>query len=110
MKNDVFNVTHLVLIVGLILILVINIQAQTGNIDPTNKCAWGTNSGWVNFRPTHDGVTVYSDHLEGYDWADYIGWIRLGTFASGGTHTYLNNAATNCGVNKNAAGILSGYA
>ena len=43
-------------------------QAATGNIDPVNKWAWGTNVGWINFRPDHGGVTVYPDHLEGYAW------------------------------------------
>ena len=110
MKKDISHVTNLVLIFGLILILVTNVQAQTGNIDPTNKYAWGTNVGWINFRPTHGGITVYSDHLEGYAWAENIGWIRLGTFTGGGTHNYLNDAANNYGVNKDGAGNLSGYA
>ena len=45
-------------------------QAATGNIDPVNKWAWGTNVGWINFRPEHGGVTVCSDHLEGYAWGE----------------------------------------
>jgi len=110
MKKDISHLMNLVLIFGLILILVINVQAQTGNIDPTNKWAWGTNVGWVNFRPSHGGVTVYSDHLEGYAWAENIGWIRLGTHTSGGTHTYANDAANNYGVNNDGSGVLSGYA
>jgi len=84
--------------------------AQTGNIDPANKWAWGTNVGWINFRPTDGGVTVYEDHLEGYAWGENIGWIRLGSYEGGGAHTYANTTATDYGVNRDASGNLSGYA
>jgi hypothetical protein len=84
--------------------------ADTGNIDTTNKWAWGTNIGWINFRPTHGGATVYSDHLEGYIWAENIGWIRLGSHEGGGAHTYANDAAETYGVNNDGSGNLSGYA
>jgi hypothetical protein len=84
--------------------------AQTGNIDETEKYAWGTNIGWVNFCPQHGGVTVYSDHLEGYAWAENIGWIRLGTHTSGSPHTYENDNQLDYGVNHDGAGNLSGYA
>jgi len=80
------------------------------NIDTTDKYAWNTNSGWVNFNANHGGVTVYDDHLEGYAWAENIGWIRLGTHTSGGAHTYDNDAANNYGVNHDGSGNLSGYA
>jgi len=54
---------------------------------------------------------VYPDHLEGYAWAENVGWIRLGTYTGGGTHTYANTSATNYGVNRNTGtGALSGYA
>jgi hypothetical protein len=69
----------------MVLCLVAVAQAATGNIDAVDKWAWGTNVGWINFRPTHGGVTVYDDHLEGYAWGENIGWIRLGT------HTDLAN-------------------
>ncbi len=81
-----------------------------GSIDPTHRWAWGTNVGWINFAPDHGGVTVYSDHLEGYAWGEGIGWIRLGTHTGGGAHTYANDAATTYGVNNDGAGTLSGYA
>ncbi|UCE17665.1 MAG: T9SS type A sorting domain-containing protein [Gemmatimonadota bacterium] len=86
------------------------LQAQTGNIDPVDKWAWGTNVGWLNFRPVNGGVTVYADHLEGYAWAENIGWIRLGTHESNGGHSYDNTSATNYGVNRDVSGNLSGYA
>ena len=85
-------------------------QAQTGNIDPANKYAYSENAGWQNFRPTHGGVTVYDDHLEGDVWAENIGWVRLGSYTGGGTHTYANTGAADYGVNNTGAGVLSGYA
>jgi hypothetical protein len=89
-------------------------QAVVGsNIDPVDKWAWSTNTGWLNFNPVCDGcegVTVYPDHLEGYAWGENIGWIRLGTHTGGGPHTYRNTSATNYGVNRDANGELWGYA
>ena len=74
-----------------------------------NKWGW-SNAGWINLNPTHGGVTVYPDHLEGYAWAENIGWIRLGTHTGGGTHHYDNTTTTNYGVNNDGSGHLSGYA
>jgi hypothetical protein len=59
--------------------------------------------------PTHGGVTVYSDHLEGYAWAENIGWIRLGTSGRGDQY-YDNTSAADYGVNNDGSGNLSGYA
>jgi len=50
---------------GLLFFWVTSLLAQSGNIDATDKWAWGINIGWIDFRPTHGGVTVYNDHLEG---------------------------------------------
>jgi len=60
--------------------------------------------------PAQGTAAVYSDHLEGYAWHENLGWVRLGTHSGGGTHTYLNNAATSYGVNRASTGFLSGYA
>jgi hypothetical protein len=83
------------------------------NIDTTDKWAWSTNAGWINFNPQClgcEGVTVHSDHLEGYAWGENLGWIRLGTHSGGGSHTYANTTKDNYGVNRDASGGLSGYA
>jgi hypothetical protein len=101
---------YAVLLAGLALCLVGVARAATGNIDPNDKWAWGTNAGWINFAPAHGGVTVYSDHLEGYAWGENIGWIRMGSYEGGGVHTYANTAADNYGVNNDRSGNLSGYA
>jgi len=48
-----------VLIVGIVLCLLGLAQVVMGsNIDPTDKYAWSTNAGWINFAPTHGGVTI----------------------------------------------------
>jgi hypothetical protein len=84
--------------------------ANAGNIDTTDKYAWGSNIGWLNFNPSDGGgVTVYDDHLEGYVWAENIGWIRLGTHTAGGPHTYTNADQNTYGVNNDGSGNLSGY-
>ena len=86
------------------------------SVDPTNKWAWGTNVGWLNFAPAVGGTdtsyaaTVYADHLEGYAWGENIGWIHLGTHAGGGAHTYGNTSNIDYGVNRDAGGNLSGFA
>ncbi len=84
--------------------------AAAGNIDATNKWAWGTNMGWVNFAPDNGGVTVYSDHLEGYAWAENVGWIKLGACTGGSPCTHANTTNSNYGVNNDGTGKLSGYA
>jgi len=99
------------LLVGLILLLApVTMVLAAGNIDPTQKWAWGTNTGWINFNPNNGGVTVFDDHLEGYAWSENFGWIRLGTCTGGSPCSYANTSATNYGVNNDGAGNLSGYA
>jgi len=84
--------------------------SAANNISPTDKWAWSTNAGWVNFSPANGGVTVATDHLEGYAWAENFGWLKLGSYTGGGNHTYGNTSATDYGVNIDAAGNCSGYA
>ena len=63
----------------------------------------------MNFRPFFGGVTVYPDHLEGYAWAENVGWVKLGSYSLGGSHTYANTSNADWGVNRSGA-ALSGYA
>ena len=111
MKNRIRTHPWVAALLGLILSLVaVGVALAAGNIDPTNKWAWGANAGWINFAPDNGGVTVYSDHLEGYAWGENIGWLRLGTCTSGSPCTYANTIATDYGVNNDGVGNLSGYA
>jgi len=101
------------LLLALLLSLLVFTVAYAANIDTSDKWAWGTNVGWLNFAPTHGGgVTVYTNHLEGYVWAENIGWIRLNSDdTTGGNPYYANTTASNYGVNyNNSTGELSGYA
>ncbi len=90
-----------------VLLCVGTAHSQTGNIDATDKYAWGTNTGWINFRPANGGVTVHDTYLSGYAWNENIGWIGLGDGTGG---PYNNDAAGDWGVNRDGAGNLSGYA
>jgi hypothetical protein len=100
-----------VLVIGVAAILFNGAYAATNsNIDTEAKWAWSTNAGWINFNPPDGGVTVCSDHLEGYAWGENIGWIRLGTHTDCAAHTYGNTSAADYGVNRDAGGELSGYA
>ena len=112
MKNRIrtYKLYPFSLLVLLLSLLVVTI-ANAANIDTSDKRAWGTNIGWLNFNPTHGGgVTVYDDHLEGFIWGENVGWIRLGSYAGGGAHTYANDAWNTYGVNNDGSGNLSGYA
>lgn len=63
-RKVITRIKYPALIAGLVLGLFGVAYAAT-NIDTTNKWAWGTNVGWINFADANGGVTVYSDHLEG---------------------------------------------
>jgi hypothetical protein len=52
-------------------------RADEGNISPTDRYARSEHTGGLNFRPTHGGVTIYPDHLEGYAWAENVGGIHV---------------------------------
>lgn len=42
-------------------------------------CAWSENAGWINFAPTHGGVTISTstNKFDGYAWGERIGWIHF---------------------------------
>ncbi|GEM_PF-3050869 len=106
-KQFIATVWFLVVIMG---VLHTPLAVWAADIDGTDKWAWSSHAGWNNFKPTHGGVSVYADHLEGYAWAENIGWIRLGAYTGGGDHTYTNTGNADYGVNRNpATGRLSGF-
>jgi len=84
-----------------------SVWAAEGNVHETDKYAWSENTGWINFRPAHGGVSVYATHLEGYAWGENIGWIKLGSDNGG---PYFNTTADNWGVIYDGSGGLFGYA
>jgi len=109
-RRPIIYMIYPVLLSGIVLCLAGVVPALGSNIDATNKWAWGSNAGWINFGPSNGGVTVYDDHLEGYAWGENIGWIRLGTHEGGGVYSYANTTRDNYGVNRDVFGNLSGYA
>ena len=108
-KQIVKYITNLILVTVVTFGLLGVAEAASGNIDPVNKWAWGTNVGWLNFNALGGGVTVCADHLEGFAWAENLGWVKLGIFNGCGSHTYSNTIA-DYGVNRDGSGNLSGYA
>jgi hypothetical protein len=85
------------------------LQAQPGNIDPSQRHAWAENAGWLDFRPAFGGVTVLPTYLSGYAWSEAAGWVKLGADGSG---PYVNDGTPGTwGVNLNSVtGVLSGFA
>ncbi len=52
------------------------------NVDPAGNCsgnAWSETSGWINFAPTHGGVTLdrTTGRFDGFAWGERIGWIHF---------------------------------
>ena len=84
--------------------------AQSSNVCPDKKFAWGENIGWLNFKDANggvQGVRLMGNHLRGWIWAENVGWINVGN----GAGPYANTNGTNHGVNVNpATGELSGFA
>jgi hypothetical protein len=111
MFKNFIKQTVFVLFAAALLCIVGTATHAAGNISDTDKYAWSETAGWLNFNPGHAdaGVTVYSDHLEGFAWAENIGWVKLGGHTAGGAHTY-DQSAGNWGVNNDGSGNLSGYA
>ncbi|WP_422845232.1 WD40/YVTN/BNR-like repeat-containing protein [Acidovorax sp. M2(2025)] len=99
----------LAFLAGAMTVLLPVVAIAAPNISSTDKSAWSDTSGWVNFAPTGAGAAVFDDHLEGFAWAENVGWIKLGSHSGGGYHRYANSTATDWGVNLNG-GALSGYA
>ncbi len=38
---------------------------------------WSETVGWLNFAPTHGGVTEFPTHLSGFAWSENVGWINF---------------------------------
>ena len=84
-------------------------QSDAASIDPADKYAWSSHTGWQNYSPTHGGVTVVTNgangYLAGFAWSESVGWVKLGA----GTGPYANTSPSDWGVNMDATGNLSGY-
>jgi len=78
------------------LILYTWLSFATANIDNTNKWAWGSSIGWVNFSPSFGGVEVTNTSLSGSIWSTNYGWIDLQPTNGWVTNTikWLNGSGT----------------
>ena len=54
MKHRIrIHLWHAALLLGVtVCLLAVGVALAAGNIDPTNRWAWSTNAGWINFAPT----------------------------------------------------------
>jgi hypothetical protein len=80
-------------------------------VDPVNKYAYGANLGWLNWiGDTANGAVVGLQVCSGSIYSANVGWINLGSGAPVNGMQYLNNSASDFGVNRDADGNLRGYA
>jgi len=80
-------------------------------INVTNKYAYAANLGWVDWRgDTNNGAVIGQYYCSGYIYSANAGWINLGGGAPANQIHYLNNSATDFGVNHDGAGNLRGLA
>jgi hypothetical protein len=86
------------------------VQAAT-TINTTNRYAYGANVGWVDAcADTNNGAVVGEFYCSGYLYAANVGWINLGDGTPLTGIGYLNDRATDFGVNVDSQGNLRGYA
>jgi hypothetical protein len=86
------------------------VQAAT-TVTSSNKYSYGANVGWMDWRgDTNNGAVIGEYVCSGYIWAANVGWIRLGDGTPVNGVRYLNNSASDYGVNHDGLGNLSGCA
>jgi hypothetical protein len=86
------------------------VSAST-TVDAVNNDAYGANIGWMDWRgDTNNGAVVGLNVCSGYIYSANVGWINLGDGTPVNGLAYLNNSATDFGVNRDAQGNLLGYA
>jgi hypothetical protein len=80
-----------------------------GNVATDAHHSWSETSGWITARPSHGGVTIHATHLSGTAWSEGIGFVKLGHDGDGPYPAAGSQDDTSYGVNRDAAGNLSGY-
>lgn len=80
-------------------------------IDPAHKFSWQENCGWMNWAgaPPAKQVSIAPTYLRGVIWCENIGWIVAGRGPIN-KRAYSNTSGADAGVNRDAAGALSGFA
>ncbi len=83
----------------------------TTTVNAANKFAYAANLGWLDARgDTNNGAVIGEYVCSGNLYSANIGWISLGSGSPANQIQYQNNSSTDCGVNHDGAGNLSGYA
>ena len=83
--------------------------ANPATIVAGENFAYGANAGWLNFRPSlREGVRVQEKFLSGGVFMANLGWLSLGDGSPVSAIGYANTSGTDYGVNRDAAGNLSG--
>ncbi len=102
--------------------LAVPAMAQSSNITPGHKYAWGENIGYVNFRDSgspsaSQGVRMQATFFRGFAWGENVGYINFGDGSPANGVSYANPTTgpvvgvPDFGVNRNpATGHLTGYA
>ncbi|MDD2758305.1 MAG: carboxypeptidase-like regulatory domain-containing protein [Patescibacteria group bacterium] len=89
-------IATMVVVMGVLFLAVPAFASNTdGTITGSQKNAWGSKIGWINFGVATGNVHITDSALTGYAWNDLYGWIHL-------------NPSTSGVMNSN--GTLSGYA
>ena len=82
-----------------LLVAVSSLPAAT-TIDNVNKYAYGANIGWINWQgDVTNGAVIGEYVLSGFIYGANVGWINLGDGTPVNSINYLNNSATDFGVN-----------
>ena len=81
------------------------------NVDPDHSTSWAPNLGWVHWRPAPEvGASIGRYFCSGYLYAQNAGWIHLGNGLPADGRAYLNNNASDYGINVDPFGNLRGLA
>ena len=70
--------------------------AEAMFIDSSNKYAWSSSAGWINFNPTNGNVEVSDTKLTWQAWIDNYGWINLQPTNSGVDNIITNHVSLGC--------------
>jgi hypothetical protein len=102
------NMARLILLV--LLAFALPGRAAT-TINSANHFAYGANIGWIDWRgDVTSGAVIGEFVCSGYIYGANVGWIHLGDGTPANGIRYLNNSATDFGVNHDGAGNLRGFA
>lgn len=110
---------HGMLTTALAVALASTAAAQSSNVVPDARSAWGENVGWTNWQQAGGGASGVrllatpggAGLLAGWCWAENVGWIDLGDGTPADGVAYANDDASDHGVNVDfATGRLDGFA